>query len=96
MAQVHLPLLAKAHEMAASSCLRVDPMDLVSYPIGSNVKAPYDDSIQIPDRLMWNHDEQKLPDNQPVVQYSASATIDLGTRSQAATDPTADIVCPSY
>ncbi|RAH60551.1 hypothetical protein BO85DRAFT_447116 [Aspergillus piperis CBS 112811] len=59
MAQVHLPLLAKAHEMAASSCLRVDPMDLVSYPIGSSVKAPYDDSIQIPDRLMWNHDEQK-------------------------------------
>ncbi|OJZ89323.1 hypothetical protein ASPFODRAFT_58051 [Aspergillus luchuensis CBS 106.47] len=41
-----------AHEMAASSCLRVDPMDLVSYPIGSSVKAPYDDSIQIPDRLI--------------------------------------------
>ncbi|RAK85034.1 hypothetical protein BO79DRAFT_231955 [Aspergillus costaricaensis CBS 115574] len=44
---VHLPLLAKAHEMAASSCPRVDPMDLVSYPIGSNVKAPYDDTLRL-------------------------------------------------
>ncbi|RDH33973.1 hypothetical protein BDQ94DRAFT_143004 [Aspergillus welwitschiae] len=51
MVQVHLPLLAKAQETAASSRPWIDPMDLDSYPIGSSVK----DSIQrYPERLLRN------------------------------------------